>query len=87
MHMLAVIAGSLGLVFGSILTAVLICWTLWRLFRLIGHPEFSAAVTLLAIPLAIALSTSQFIRMTAIFAIVVVVPLWVVGREWRLRHA
>lgn len=86
MYTLLVVLESLSLVIGSIVSAMLVGYALWLLFRFIGHPELSAVVLLIAIPLAVAASTSPFVRMTAFFAVVVAVPLWFVGREWRLGH-
>ncbi|MCW6537626.1 hypothetical protein [Sphingomonas lycopersici] len=86
MYTLLVILDSLGLIIGSIVAAMLVGYTLWLLFRFIAHPELSAIALLITTPLAVAASTSQFVRMTAFFAVVVAVPLWLMGREWRLGH-
>ncbi|MCW6531977.1 hypothetical protein NED98_17150 [Sphingomonas sp. MMSM20] len=86
MYTLLMVLGSLSLVVGSIVAAMLVGYALWLLFRFVGHPELSAIALLIATPLAVAASTSQFVRMTAFFAVVAAVPLWFVGREWRVRH-
>lgn len=73
------------LIFGSISVAIVLCWVLWRGFKLIHHPEWAAIAAVLAGVLALHATAPHpfFYRMVIIFTLVGAVPLWVEGRAWR----
>jgi len=87
MQLLLIGLESLALIIGSLATAILICWLLWFLFRLIGHPALAAVTILLLVALACTgrLPASQFLQMTLAFAALGAIPLWSEGRAWRRR--
>lgn len=86
MHMLLVIAESIGLIVGSAAAAILLCWSLWSLFRLIGHPAWGPPLVIVPIILwgADLLPSSDFLRLTLLFALLAAIPFWVEGRAWRI---
>ncbi|MGN6817825.1 MAG: hypothetical protein ACTHJR_04055 [Sphingomonas sp.] len=85
MHILSVIVESLGLIIGSVVAAILICWFLWSAFRLIRHPAWGPPIVVVPVILWAAnmLPRSEFLRMTLVFALLAAIPFWVEGRAWR----
>lgn len=92
MGMLLTAVEFLYLIFGSLLGAILLCISLWRLLALAHHPEYGAvvvvALTIVAltiVTLAVPLTRSPFVRMLLLFAMTGAIPLWIAGRAWRSR--
>ncbi|AXJ97388.1 MULTISPECIES: hypothetical protein [unclassified Sphingomonas] len=85
MQLILMVVEAIGLVVGSLATAVLLCWFLWYAFRLVLHPEWGVSVVLMLLLLAFAgeLPKSPFLDMTLTFAVVAAVPLWFAGHAWR----
>lgn len=85
MWVLFMVAESICLIFGSLVCAVLLCFLSWRLADLIGHPEISGLIVAVAAiaALAIPFTESPFLRLTMLFALGGVVPLWLTGRMRR----
>lgn len=85
MDMVIMVAESIFLIFGSLVTAILLCMLLWRVLLLVRCPEYGALliVALVIITLAVPLTHSQFLRMTLLFAMAGAIPFWIAGREWR----
>lgn len=88
MNAILVAITSIGLVLGGLATAAILCWLLWRIFVLVRHPNWAAAVILILIALAVngSLPNSQLLHLALAYAIVAVVPLWIEGRKWRQEH-
>jgi len=86
MHLVLVIAESIGLIIGSAAAAILICWSLWSIFRRIGHPAWGPPLVVVPIVLWAAdlLPSSDFLRLTLLFALLAAIPFWVEGRTWRI---
>ncbi|MBS0479447.1 MAG: hypothetical protein JSR79_09120 [Proteobacteria bacterium] len=86
MHMLLVIVGSIGLIVGSAAAAVLLCWALWSLFRLAGHPAWGPPLVVVPVILWAAnlLPNNDFLRLTLVFAVLAAIPFCVEGRAWRI---
>lgn len=86
MHILLVMVGSVGFIVGSVAAAILLCWLLWKAFRLIGHPAWGPPIVVVPIILWAfdVLPPSAFLRMTLVFALVVAIPFWAEGRAWRI---
>lgn len=85
MHMLLVIIESVGLIVGSAVAAVLLCWLLWRAFRLVRHPAWGPPIVIVPVVLwgIGMLPRSDFLRLTLVFAMLVAIPFCVEGRAWR----
>lgn len=83
MHIAGVILESVAQILGALAVALLLCASLWRAFRQIGHPAWAAPLTLLLIPLAFALPGLPFLDMAVIFTLLFAIPLWLEGRKWR----
>jgi hypothetical protein len=85
MQLILMAVEAIGLIVGSLASAVLLCWFLWYAFRLILHPEWGVSVVLMLLVLAFAgaLPKSQFLEMTLMFTLVAALPLWFAGRAWR----
>jgi len=77
------------LIFGSIAAAITLCWLLWRLFRLLHHPDWAAFAAVPAGALALYATSPDhvFYRMIVAFTLVGAVPLWIEGRAWCRRQA
>jgi len=86
MHILLVIMESLGLIIGSIVAAILLCWSLWSAFRLVRHPAWGPPIVIVPAVLWAAdmLPPSDFLRLTLVFALLAAIPFWVEGRAWRV---
>ena len=87
MHLLLIGLESVTLVFGSLATAIMLCWLLWLLFRLVRHPAWAAWAILVLVALACTghLPANQFLQMVLAFAALGAIPLWTEGRAWRRR--
>jgi hypothetical protein len=85
MQILLVIVESIGLIVGSVAAAILLCWFLWRTFRLIRHPAWGPPIVVVPVILWAAnmLPRSDFLRMTLVFALLAAIPFWIEGRAWR----
>lgn len=85
MHIMLVIVDSIGLIVGSVAAAILLCWSLWSAFRLVGHPAWGPPIVVIPVILWAAnlLPHSEFLRMTLLFAPLAAIPFWVEGRAWR----
>jgi hypothetical protein len=85
MNVLSIIVESIGLMFGSMAAGLLVCWSLWSGFKLIGHPEWGPPFVLVPAALALVgrLPKSQFLAMTLIFATLAIVPFCAEGIAWR----
>lgn len=88
MDAILVVMASLGLVVGSLVAAVALCWLLWRAFALIHHPELAAGGILILVALALTdhLPDSQMLDLTLAYAFAAAVPLWLGGAAWRRAH-
>ena len=87
MALLGIMAGSILLVIGSLVLAVVTVTLAWWAFRAIRHPEWSAIVPLLLFVCLVVglLPRGPLLPMVAAFASVAIVPLWIEGRAWRGR--
>lgn len=85
MMVLQMIGEGLGVMFGSMAVAAVFCWMCWSAFKLLHHPELGSPVGLAALLLlgGDALAHSSFLRLSAVFAGVLAITLWFVGRAWR----
>jgi len=85
MHLLLIALESIALVVGSLAAAILLCWLLWFLFRLLRHPAWAALAILVLVALACTghLPASPFLQMMLAFAALGAIPLWTEGRAWR----
>lgn len=85
MWVIATMAKSICLIFGSLAAAILLCLLLWHLMRYIRHPELGALVIALIaiVALTMPFTDNLFVRMMLLFAAAGAVPLWIAGREWR----
>jgi 4-amino-4-deoxy-L-arabinose transferase-like glycosyltransferase len=88
MPMILTVGESIGLIIGSLAAAVLLCFVVWRLFKLMRHPEWGPPLLLVLVALAVAgkLPHSEFLDMVIVFAALAAIPLWFEGRAWRKRH-
>ena len=86
MQVLLVIVESIGLIVGSVAAAILLCWFLWRAFRLVRHPAWGPPIVVVPVILWAAnmLPRSDFLRMTLVFALLAAIPFWIEGRAWRV---
>ena len=86
MPILLVMVESIGLIVGSVVAAILLCWFLWSAFRLIRHPAWGPPIVVVPVILWAAnmLPRSEFLHMTLLFALLAAIPFWVEGRAWRL---
>ena len=86
MLILLVIVESIGLIVGSAVAAILLCWLLWSAFRLMRHPAWGPPIVVVPVALWAAniLPPSEFLRMTLLFALFAAIPFWVEGRAWRI---
>ena len=78
---------ALGLILGSMVTAIGIGAGAWTIFARIFHPEWSALVVILALIAAMLtrLVHGEFFSMVAILMLLAVPILWTEGRAWRGR--
>jgi hypothetical protein len=85
MHMVLVIAQTIALTLGSAAAGILLCASLWLLFKLIHHPQWGPPLILVPVALAMAglLPDSEFLRRMLIFAAAAVGPFCVAGLVWR----
>jgi hypothetical protein len=85
MWVIATMAKSVFLIFGSMGVAIVLCMLLWHLLTFIRHPEMGVLVIGIVVVAAFAapFSHSPFLRMTLLFVIAGAVPFWIAGREWR----
>jgi hypothetical protein len=88
MHVVLIMAGSIGLMIGSMVAGVLACWLLWSAFKVARHPAWGPPLILIPVILALAgrLPTSPFLVMTLIFASLAIVPFCLEGIAWRKRE-
>ncbi len=86
--MILIMAGSIGLMIGSMMAGVLVCWLLWSAFKVARHPAWGPPLILIPVILALAgrLPTSPFLVMTLIFASLGIVPFCLEGIAWRKRE-
>lgn len=87
MAIITIMMETVGLVFGGLAAAALLCSVLWQLLRRLHHPEWGAPAIVLLIGLAAAgkIPHSEFSSMMLAFLAAAVVPFWIEGRVWR-RH-
>ncbi len=80
---------AIGLVLGSLVAAILLCATLWCVFRHLGHPDWGPPLVLMLVPIGLLgwLPRSEFVSMTVVFAVIAALPFWAEGRAWRARYA
>jgi hypothetical protein len=85
MQMVLVIAQTLALTLASAVTGIVLCGSLWLLFRLIGHPQWGPPLIVVPVVFAMAgqLPDSEFLRRTLIFAAAAVGPFCIAGLVWR----
>lgn len=87
MLMLKIMAEALGQVIGGLVAAALFCWLFWKVFKLVRHPEISAALCVL---IAVAVwgfgLSSPLLRLTSVYAAMFALWLWPAGRLWRREH-
>jgi hypothetical protein len=83
--MVLIIAQSIGSTLASAAAGILLCWSLWLVFRLVRHPHWGPPLILVPFACALAglLPDSEFLRRTLIFAVASVGPFWVAGLIWR----
>ncbi len=87
MRMLFEIVEQIVLIFGSLFAAILLCWLLWRSFKLLHHPDWAAFAAVPAAVLALYATSPHhvFFRMVVVVTLFGAVPLWLEGRAWSRR--
>jgi hypothetical protein len=88
MQTLIEIVEPIALILGSIFSALLLCWLLWRSFRVLHHPDWSGIAAVPAGVLALYATSPDhvFYRMVLAFTLVGALPLWIEGRAWSRRQ-
>lgn len=87
MMMLAIMAEAVGQVIGGLVAAALFCWLCWKTFKLVRHPEMSAALCLVLLITVWGLGlASPLLKLTSIYAAVFAIWLWPAGLSWRREH-
>jgi drug/metabolite transporter superfamily protein YnfA len=85
MYMVLVIAQTIAFTVATAAAGILLCWSLWLLFRLIRHPAWGSPLVLIPLALAMAgkLPESEFIRRMLTFAAAAAGPFCIAGLVWR----
>lgn len=87
MLMLKIMAEALGQVIGGLVAAALFCWLFWNAFKLVRHPEISAALCVLVAVLVWVFGiSSPLVRLTSVYAAMFALWLWPAGLSWRREH-
>jgi hypothetical protein len=88
MNAILAVVSSLGLVIGSLVTATVLCWLLWRVFVATRHPDWAPGGIAILVALALTgnLPGSPFLQLALAFSVAGAVPLWIEGRAWRRSH-
>ncbi len=75
------IATTLAITFGAFATAALFCALCWALCRIVHHPEWGPAIVLIGLVAAFGsgIAKNEFLRMSAIFAAIAAITLWLGG--------
>lgn len=84
MHMVLIIAQSIGLTLASAAAGILLCLSSWLIFRLVRHPQWGPALMLVPVALAMTgkVPDSEFLRRTLVFAAAAAGPFWIAGLVW-----
>lgn len=85
MQFIILVLESIGLIMGSLVAALLLCLGLSHLLRLARHPDWILLPAIAIVPTAFLLSDSEFVRMTAILAMLMAIPLWIEDHPWPFR--
>lgn len=74
MWALLVIGESIGLIVGSLAAGILLCWSLWFIFKLLRHPAWGPPIVVAPALLALAgkLPHSEFLQLSLVFSVVAV---------------